>query len=798
MAALCLTGSKRPPRGAGCHYDGKYTAGLSVRPALGGFVASVIAVGQAPALPPVWAGAVLCLAALLTLPWVRGHWRTLAACAAGAGLACIHGQTLLERRLPDACERLPMQVTGTVASLPRITLLPGERRQQRFEFLSDPLPLDHCRGPRRLLLSAGGEPELIPGERWQFEVLLRRSWGLANPGSFNMQAWYAQTGIDAVGSVRSGAPALRLQAATAGDSHQRYRQWLSGQILTALGEGPASAILRALVVADRSGLDPALWTLFRQYGISHLLVISGLHVGMVAACGYLLGGLLSRSLALAGVYRGTALAGPLCALLLATVYTALAGFSLATTRAWLMLFCFLIAVLCGRPGLSWNNLLLAAAVLLAMNPLAALGAGFWLSFGSVACLLWLALWRPRVGLGERWLGTHAYMCLAMLPLSGWWFGGASQVAALANALLVPLMGLVVVPLALLGVVLAAFDNSLAGGVWAAAAWPLQQLLPPGQAWAEAHPGWLYAALTPTLPALALALCALVLAVMPLRAALKALLLPPLLLPLLLPLHGHRTDRADALHIIALDVGQGTAVLVYDRSHALLYDTGGGMPGGPDLADSVILPLLRSRGISHLDTLVISHGDHDHSAGLGTLRTRLPLGALLVGADMAAEPGATVCRAGQAWRWPGGTRFQVLAPAAGETASSNEGSCVLRLQAHGRSLLLPGDIGAARERQLVRYWRESLASDWALAPHHGSNTSSSSAWLKQVDPALVVYTHGRASRYGHPAAPVRERHAQLRIATYSTALEGALEWTLRPDREPQLVAHRKRSPRYWEQ
>lgn len=769
-----------------------------MRPALGGFVVSVIAVGQAPLLPSAWVGAVLGLAAVVLLVYRRGRWRTVAACLAGAGLALSHGQALLERRLPEACERVPMVLTGSVASLPKVTLYADGRRQQRFEFLSDPLPRAHCRGPRRMLLNAPGEPQLTAGERWQFEVLLRRPWGLVNPGSFNMQAWYAQTGIDAVGSVRSGAPALHLAAPGAGAVHQRYRQWLSGQILSALGEGPASAILRALVVADRSGLDHSLWTLFRQYGISHLLVISGLHVGMVAACGFLLGGLIARCLALAGIYRGGSLAGPLCALLLATGYTALAGFSLATTRAWLMLFCFLLAALCGRPGLSWNNLLLAAAALLALNPLAALGAGFWLSFGSVACLLWLALWRPRAGLAWRWLGTHAYMCLAMLPLAGWWFGGASQVAAAANALLVPLMALVVVPLALLGVLLAAFSDSLAGSVWSFAAWPLQQLLPLGQAWAQRHPHWLYAALTPTFAAVTLALVALALAVMPLHGLRKLLLLPPLLLPLLLPLQGQRTAHADAVQLIALDVGQGTAVLVYDRSHALLYDTGGGVPGGPDLADSVILPLLRSRGISRLDTLVVSHSDHDHSAGLDTLRARLPVGTLLVGADMAAVPGATLCRAGMAWRWPGSVQVQVLAPAAGEAPNRNDGSCVLRLQAHGLNLLLPGDIGAARERELVRYWRGGLASDLALAPHHGSNTSSSSAWLKQVAPTLVVYTHGRANHYGHPAAAVRERHARLGIAGHSTALEGALEWTLRPGRAPELLAHRSRLPRYWEQ
>ncbi len=768
-----------------------------MRPALGGFVAGVIAVGQAPALPALWLCLLPAVAGALILLLRRARWRMLGACLAGAGLAAAYGQMLLERRLSDACERVPMLVSGTVASLPRVTPLPDGRRRQRFEFVSDPLPLARCRGPRRLLLTFAGDVGLVPGERWQFEVLLRRPWGLANPGSFNMQSWYAQTGIDAVGSVRSAAPARRMADPVPLFAHQRYRQRLSGQILGALGEGPASGILRAVVVADRSGLDHAIWSLFRQYGISHLLVISGLHVGMVAASGYALGGMAARTLALVTGGRGAAFAGPLCALLLATVYTGLAGFSLATTRAWLMLCCFLLAILCGRPGLSWSNLLLAAATLLALNPLAALGAGFWLSFGSVACLLWLALWRPQTGLLERWLGTHAYMCLAMLPLSGWWFGGASQVAALANAALVPLLGLVVVPLALLGVALAAMGSDLATALWGLAGWPLQQLLPLGVALAERHPDWLYRSFTPTFPAIGLALVALALAVMPLGRYVKLLLLPALLLPLLTPLQGHRGVAADAVQVIAIDVGQGTAVLVYDRSRALLYDTGGGVPGGPDLADEVILPLLRSRGISRLDTLVVSHADHDHSGGLETLRRRLPVDTLLVGADLATEPTVQPCRAGMAWRWPGGTRFQILAPAPGEQLGSNDSSCVLRIDAHGHSLLLPGDIGADRERELVRYWREGLASDLALAPHHGSNTSSSSAWLRQVQPERVIYTHARANPYGHPAAAVRERHVQQGIATHSTALDGALEWTLRPAHPPHLVTERNRFPRYWE-
>ncbi|HEY7775615.1 MAG TPA: DNA internalization-related competence protein ComEC/Rec2, partial [Kineobactrum sp.] len=624
----------------------------------------------------------------------------------------------------------------------------------RFEFEVDTLISPLCAGPRRLLLSYPGEHALVPGERWQFEVLLRRPWGLVNPGSQNLQAWYAQTGIDAVGSVRTSALAQRLPGVNGRYNH-RYRQLLSQKIVHALGEGAASGILRAITVADRSGLDHGLWTLFQHFGVSHLLVISGLHVGLVAGCGFGLGSVASRLLSLAGHNRIGGVLPAVIALLGATAYTALAGFSLATTRAWLMLLCFLLATSCGRPGLSWNNLLFAGAVLLALNPLAGLGAGFWLSFGSVACLLWLSLWRPRPGRLGKWLGTHAYMCIAMVPLGGWWFGGVSQVAALANAVLVPLVGIFVVPLALAGVILSACGSALAAPLWSLAAWPVVQLLPRGEHLVEQHPGWLYSQLAPSSAALILAVIALALVPVALGKAARALL-ALLVLPLLLVPRAHSVASPGDVHIVVLDVGQGTATLVYNHQRALLYDTGGGRPGSWDLAGAVVLPFLRVRGIRHLDSLVISHGDTDHSAGTATILARLPVHRIVQGPDLPARVHAETCVAGMSWQWQQAIRFQVLSPAHGESLSNNDGACVLQVTVHGYRLLLPGDIGDRRERELVSYWGSTLASDWALAPHHGSNSSSSWAWLKQVRPRLAIYTSERASRYGHPAAEVVER------------------------------------------
>ncbi|PLW82194.1 DNA internalization-related competence protein ComEC/Rec2 [Kineobactrum sediminis] len=758
------------------------------------FAASIVLMSQAAVLPPNQVVFLAALSGILAILAGNHYWRCAGAMLLGVSVASWHGQQLLDRRLPEACERIPVTVSGRIHNLPRMSRLAEDRVSQRFEFKVDALSSPQCAGPRTLLLSYSGEAILVPGERWQFEVLLRRPWGLVNPGSHNLQAWYAQTGIDAVGSVRMSAPAQRLSRAD-GRSHHRYRQWLSRQILQALGEGPASGILRAITVADRSGLDHGLWTLFQHFGVSHLLVISGLHVGLVAGCGFGLGSIVSRLLSLAGNNRIGGVLPPVFALLFATAYTALAGFSLATTRAWLMLLCFLLATLCGRPGLSWNNLLFAAVVLLALNPLAALGAGFWLSFGSVACLLWLSLWRPRPGRSGKWLGAHAYMCVAMLPLGGWWFGGVSQVAAVANAVLVPLVGVFVVPLALAGVILGACGSALAGPVWSLAAWPLLKLLPRGQSLVEQHPGWLYSQLSPSYAALVLAVIALALVPVPVHRAIKGLL-PLLVLPLLLVPRAHSVARSGDVHIVALDVGQGTATLIYDGRRALLYDTGGGMPGSWDLAGAVVLPFLRARGIRHLDSLVISHGDTDHSAGVGTILARLPVHRLLQGADLPVRQHATTCVAGMAWQWQAAIRFQVLSPASGESLTSNEGSCVLQVTVHGYRLLLPGDIGVRRERELVRYWGSQLASDWALAPHHGSNTSSSWAWLKQVRPRFVIYTSERASRYGHPAEEVVSRHAGLGINTLNTASSGALEWVIGVNGEVSLLAHRESAPRFW--
>jgi competence protein ComEC len=648
------------------------------------------------------------------------------------------------------------------------------------------------------LLSYYGPAKIIPGQTWTFPAKLSKPWGLANPGSFNLQAWYAQTGIDAVGSVTGGRGLREADPVTAASLPDRLRQVVSERIMALPLATPVAAILAAVTVADKSGIDPALWTLFQQFGINHLLVISGLHVGLVAGATYLLGGLLQRLLLLAGVSAGWLPA--LLALVSCGAYTALAGFSVATQRALCMLLCFIVASLAGRGSTAANNLLVAAAIVLGLNPLAALGSGFWLSFAAVATLLWLAGWQSGRPAWSRLLWTHGVMSLAMLPLGAWWFGGSSVVAGVANLVMVPLVGMLVVPLALLAVLAMYLLPAAEPTLWQLAGWPLEQLLPAAQ-WLAAGGGeWLYLQLAAGLPDVVLAALGVALLILPVSwdtRALALLMIVPLALPPDVQAGFSRRERARELtSVTVLDVGQGTAVIVRAGDRVLVYDTGGGDPDGANMVSAVVLPWLRQHGVTALDTVVISHPDNDHSAGAATLLGAMDTTRLYHGGHMPDLGRGRPCLAGQAWRWPGGQQFQFLAPASTAAGPSNDSSCVLQIHAAGHRLLLAGDVESEQERELVRYWGGALASDWLLVAHHGSRTSSSYALLKTVKPAVAAISSGYANRFGHPHPAVVKRIESMGAVVYNTASAGALECEFAPGQPLRCSRYRREKRRFW--
>ena len=758
-----------------------------------GVVLGILPVGLLPRLPEWPLSTLAAGCALGLLAWPTPWGRLCAGLALGIAVAVAHGESLLQRRLKDECVKLSLIVEGQVSSLPRRSLMPNGDTRQRFDFSATAVYPEQCQGPRQLLLSYYGPQRIVPGQRWQFRVHLKKPWGLANPGSFNMQAWFAQTGIDGVGTVSSGGSQLLSVGHGILFEHHRLRQQISDRISELDLQPDVQAILRAITVADKSGIDAGLWVLLQQFGINHLLVISGLHIGLVAGAGYLLGGTVAR-LCLTGGLACPWLPGAM-ALVLACGYAALAGFSLATQRALCMLACFIIAGLSGRGSSSVNNLLLAAVVVLLINPLAPLGSGFWLSFGAVAVLLWLACWQRGMGKFRRLLYTHGFMSLAMLPMSAWWFGGGSMLAALANVLMIPLVGFVVVPLALVAAVCFTLGWALDYELWQLAAWPLQHLLPVARQLADVGDQWLYRPLSPGPWAALLALLAALLLLLPAARPIRLLALL-MALPLALPRQLADEGPVSLTRVTVLDVGQGTAVVVRTGRRVLVYDTGGGDPVGSNMANSVVLPFLRSRGIAELDTLVISHPDTDHSAGATTLLGVMPVGRLRYGDRLPGVPGGQYCVSGEAWRWPGGPSFQFLSPALEPHLGSNDRSCVLQIQVDSYRLLLLGDIERARERELVRYWGRNLRQDWLLVAHHGSATSSTHTLLKVMRPAMAVVSSGYANRFGHPHPDVLQRLRHVGARVLSTAESGALEFEFAPGEAPRVNRYRLQNRRFW--
>ncbi|MCB1703341.1 MAG: DNA internalization-related competence protein ComEC/Rec2 [Halioglobus sp.] len=763
-----------------------------------GLAVGIASVSYWPALPQ-WPSLLLSVGGLLLAVW-RSPARLLCSGAClGCVFGCAHGTLLLQQRIAGDCVGVPVLVAGTVSSLPLASRVAGGVPRQRFEFTVSELQPPRCAGPDTLLLSYYGEEEILPGDRWQFEVKLKKPWGLANPGGYNRQEWLARNGIDAVGSVReSGRGPRRLSRAAGGAAlADRLRRSISTAIAS-LGLPPeTAAVLQAVSVADSGGIDASLWSLFQHMGINHLLVISGLHIGMVAAVGFFLGTLCLPLWP--PWWRGGALLPPGLALVLAGLYAALAGFSLPVQRALWMLASFAVAHAALRRGNSLSGLLLAATSVLLLSPLAVVGSGFWLSFGAVAALLWIARWQRGTGRCWRLLQTQAAMSLLMLPLGALFFGGGSAISALVNLMMIPLVGWFVVPLALLGAASFLCGGDSYTALWQLAGAPLAVLLPQARELVGSDGNGLYLSLAADSGAVLLAVVSVAVLCLPGRSAVK-LLAAGLLAPLLLPDMNSAEPALPETVVTVLDVGQGTAVVVRGGGRALVYDTGGGDPEGVNMGSLAVLPYLRERGVTALDTLVISHPDLDHSAGTAVVRSAMPVTRFRYGGERPVSVGnpdsGRPCIAGEAWRWPGGQMFQFLSPAREMPPRRNDSSCVLQIDVGGYRLLLPGDIEGGRERLLAQYWGDGLRSNWLLAAHHGSGTSTSEPFLKRAHPAVVVVSSGYANRFGHPHSRVIERLGRRRLAIYHTARAGALEFRITPGQPLQVTAHREKVRRYW--
>ena len=632
----------------------------------------------------------------------------------------------------------------------------------------------------KLLLSYYGQRSLSAGQRWRFHVRLKRPWGLANPGSFNYQSWLAQHGYAGTGYVRD-EPIELLGSAPDIAWYQLWRQRVTDSIRDHFSDQSERGLLLALSTGDRSAIRARDWERFQHLGLNHLVVISGLHVGLVAGIGFFLGGFVSRT----GAHIG--------AVVLALSYAAVAGFALPTVRALAMLASVQLVSLCGRQLSPLRSLSLALLVVAVLQPLASHSAGFWLSFGAVALIFYLHAQWPGLRPWQFALLMQVSLSLIMGLAASYWFGGVGWLAPLANLIAIPIVSMWIVPLCLLASLLAGLHEPAAVSLWSLAAQPLHGMMALEQWWGDGHSApWLV--FQPELMTL-LGILVAVLLLLAHRAVPMKWMSILLLLPLLH--NGRELEPRTALEIWVLDVGQGLSLLIRTDEGAMVYDTGAGDPEGPNMASAVLLPLLRQLRIDALDLLVVSHGDLDHAAGAKTLRKALSIAHSYAGdSDEVGGLPAQRCRAGQVLRL-GSLQIQVLwPPAEVSKLRSNNLSCVLSVRYQDFRLLLPGDIESRVEYALLRQDRQALAADVLLAPHHGSQTSSSGAFLTAVRPELAIMSRGYQNRFGHPHSSVLERYRRCGITVADTARDGAA--LIRVDRSGEYTVQywRKLKRYYW--
>ncbi len=767
-------------------------------PAALALLAGVLLVQWLPVLPPNWVPAALLLTALPLHLVLARHWpqaRWLAWLLLGIGWAIWRGGAAMDARLPRALEGRDFVVTGRIVELPQPGIDASRFLLQLQRVSLDGQPID-LRGRVSVAWYAGA-PVLQPCSRWRLLLRLKRPRGLRNPGGADSERSALERGIVATGYVRDDAGNALLQSAP----------WCVDGVREALSQGIAArvrdphdaALLQAFAVGDTRALDQRDWEIARANGVSHLIAISGFHVGVAAVFGVALAWLLYALWPRLALRLPRPLAQAGAALLVAGAYSALAGFGLPTVRTLLMIAVITLAR-CSRRGSSGTqSLALALIAILLVDPLAVLAAGFWLSFVGVAFLMLCLQARGRgvrAFLHELTAG-QLVMTVALLPLTLWFFGQASLVGALSNLIAVPFVSFVIVPCTLFGTLLLALWPGLATPVlWLAAQcthaqwWLLQQMA----GWPGAH--WYLPAVQPW--ALLLTLLGALWLFMPRGVPLRWLGIL-LFLPLLWP--PQQRVAQGAFQVWVLDVGQGLSVLLRTRDHALVYDTGARYPSGFDLGDAVVLPSIHALGITDIDLLMISHGDNDHAGGAEAVAAAFPRARRLAGEPARMHLPMPQCFAGQSWQWDG-VRFEVIGPRTLQPRSrDNDNSCVLLVSGTGGRLLLTGDISTRIEPTVAAALAVATAGEGPapvlLVPHHGSAGSSSAAFLAAVQPPFALVSAGWHNRFGHPRVETLARYAQAGVPLFNTAQQGAMAVDFPAQAPPRReTGWRLREPRYW--
>jgi competence protein ComEC len=747
-----------------------------------GVLAGNLLLHQLPALPEL----PLLLTAIPLIVGLRRHILPVALLVSFCWTAMV-AHSALDTRWPASRDGDDIDITGWVDSIPSAD-------NERTLFSLRVVIADTDIGLRRLRLSwYEPAPRLQAGQTIVATVRLRTPHGLANPGGFDYERWLFQEGFDATGYVRAGRVDSPLHAGP-GPWWAAQRERLVSRLGELIADPSAGALVSALALGERDNFEDHHWDMLRRTGTSHLVAVSGLHIGIIAALAWLLT-LRSVLLAPLGLARRAHLLAGLASIVVALIYSALAGFSLPTRRAMLMLVVIQCLLISKRRWSTGSGLGLALIAILVIDPLASLGASFWLSFGAVTLLIAVsassgpapAARQPVAGRLATFLRLQIWLTLGLMPLVVWYFGQISVVSVAVNLIAIPLFSLIIVPLCLMVAAtalvrlpvpgLAEIAENAAILVWttldAAAGLPLASFDIP---------------VPPPLHAL-IAIAAVAMAVagreLPGWRLAWIGLLPLLDPPTSRSLPGFATFEV-------LDVGHGLAVAIETANHRALYDAGPVARSGFNAGNEIVVPALAQLAREPLDLMILSHGDSDHAGGAGAVAARYPSVRVLASPDV-DWPGKQTCMAGQFWVWDQ-VRFSVLHPRSGSGLEGNDSSCVVLIETLGGRLLLTGDI--ERRAELLLLGDERVSADVVVVPHHGSLTSSTAGFTHAVSPRFAIVSAGFNNRWDFPRPEVRRRWLEAGATMLVTGNDGAVSVRFR-DTGIEVESHRQRRQRYWQ-
>jgi len=698
------------------------------------------------------------------------YFRYLTAVLLGFSWVIFYVHLLYSWHLPSEMEGKPLLVNGYIASIPNTT-----ENKISFLFALKKIQGSNVHTIIKLSLQDDNLKNLRAGDMWQFLIKLKRIHGMMNPGGFDYESWALQEGIRANGYIIKSSENKWLENHWYHDFPDRIRQKLKDKIEANLPESNTSPWIVALALGERQHISAENWEVLRNTGTNHLMAIAGLHIGCMSGMIFFLAGWLWRRVPRLMLLSPAQFAGGLCALITAILYAGLAGFSIPAERTCIMLSVVFLTLLMRREMVSWQTWSIALLAVLLINPLSVLTISFWLSFYSVALIIYGV--SGRLNQNNLWwkLGRVQWViAVGLIPLGIWMFQQFSWIAFLANSIAIPCVAFLIVPLILFGCFALLFSAKCGGFILLLADKLLAVLWHVLTYFSQLSWASVYLMIPNTWVLLAACVGMII------------LLLPSgfrgkwfgifWFLPLIF--YHYPSPQSGEIRFSLLDVGQGLSAVIQTKNHVLVFDTGPKFSPNYDMGESVVSPFLRSIGIKKIDMLVISHPDNDHIGGARSLFHYFKILQTKTSTPEELLPfSSQYCLRGDEWNWDE-VNFKFLYPTPDNLNLDNNSSCVLSVtnKMH-KTILLTGDIEKFAENYLVQNDEKNLSADILVAPHHGSKTSAVNEFVESVHPRYVLFSVGYRNRYRFPHASVIEKYRQINTDLLASDSSGAIQFRL---------------------